>query len=429
MDIHVVQIGETIDSIAKIYGVSVQKLIIDNELTDPDKLVPGQTIVIIYPAKTYTVQEGDTLTEIADANGISLIQLIRNNAFLSERQNIYPGETLVISYNNNKGKVTTSGFAYPYINKNVLMKTLPYLTYLSIFNYTITRSGELISYYDDTELIQTTRDYGVAPLMLLTTLTAKGEPNIEAAYDILVNEELQDRYTKIILDLIKEKGYYGVNLSFQYLNTSNQVQYIKLLNKISKRAKLEGIPLFVTINPNKAFVGNELVYEKVDYTGINQASDNISFITFNWGYNFGPPIPVGSIYDLNNLIEYSLNYIENEKMSVGIPVLGYDWELPYVVGFSIAHALSLDSVINLARDVGAVIEFDEISQTPYIRYSEGVLGIQHLIWFIDARSINSLMNLVSDHGLLGTGIWNIMSYYPQMWLVINSQYEIENIEL
>lgn len=27
----------------------------------------------------------------------------------------------------------------------------------------------------------------------------------------------------------------------------------------------------------------------------------------------------------------------------------------------------------------------------------------------------------------GVGIWNIMFYFPQMWLVINSQYEIEKV--
>jgi spore germination protein len=429
MDIHVVQFGETIDTIAEQYGVSAQKIISDNELINPYRLVIGQTIVITYPEKTYTVQEGDTLISIADSNGISVIQLLRNNSFLSERTYIYPGETLVISYNNTKRKVTTSGFAYPYINKSLLVKTLPYLTYLSIFNYTITSTGELITYYDDLEIIQIAKDYGVAPLMLVTTLTAKGEPNIEAAYDILINEELQEQYIYTILGLVKSKGYYGVNLSFQYLNTSNQDQYINLFNKASEIANLAGIPLFITINPNKTFVGNELVYERVDLTRVNQDANSIAFVSFNWAYNYGPPIPIASINDIKDLIDYVLNYVRPETVNVGIPIFGYDWELPYVPGFTKASALSLNSIINLAVNIGAVIEFDEISQTPYIRYIESANGIQHIIWFIDARSINSLMNLVVDSGLQGTGIWNIMYYYAQMWLIINSQYEIESILL
>jgi len=427
MDIHIVIAGETIESIAEKYGVSAKKIILDNGVNDLDKLVPGQTIVIIYPQIIYIVQDGDTLQNIADANGISMIQLLRNNPFLTERDYIYPGETLVISYNNTMGKVSTCGFAYPYINKKTLFKTLPYLTYLSIFNYTVTRKGELITHYDDTELIQISKDYGVAPLMLITTLTPKGEPNIETTYDILSNEELQEQYINTIIDLIKSKGYYGANLSFQYLNITNQNQYTSLLKKVSQKAHSEGIPLFITINPNKAYTGNELVYEKVDFSDINQEANSIAFITFNWAYNFGPPIPIGSIQDIKDLLDYVADFVVPEKILVGLPVLGYNWELPYVVGFSKATALSLDSVINLARDIGAVIEFDELSQTPYIRYAEPPLGIQHIIWFIDARSVNSLMNLVSSNHLQGTGIWNVMEYYSQMWLIINSQYEIENV--
>lgn len=34
------------------------------------------------------------------------------------------------------------------------------------------------------------------------------------------------------------------------------------------------------------------------------------------------------------------------------------------------------------------------------------------------------MNLVAERGLVGTGIWSIMVYEPQLWLVIISQYDI-----
>lgn len=423
MDIHVVELGETIESIAELYGVSAQKIIQDNEINSYI-LVPGQTIVITYPVETYTVQEGDDLESIASSHGISVLHLIRNNLFLSERESLYPGENLVIRYDNTKGKVTTSGFAYPYINQSYLIKTLPYLTYLSIFNYTVTDRGEIITYYDDTEIIQTAKAYGAAPLMLITTLSATGQPDIEAAYDILTNEALQEQYISVILDLVKSKGYYGVNLSFQYLNSTNVNQYISLFNRVTHISNREGIPLFITINPNKTYVGNRLEYERVDISGINQEADSVAFLTFNWAYNFGPPVPIASIRDIEDLVDYALNYLSPESITVGFPVFGYDWELPYIVGFSRASAMSVESVINLAREISAIIEFDELSQTPYIRYIEANTGMQHLIWFIDARSIDALMNLVSEYELNGTGIWNIMTFYRQMWLVINTQYEI-----
>jgi spore germination protein len=86
MIIHVVLPGETMESIANQYGVAVERLILDNDIPNPNNLIVGQSILIAYPTITYTVQEGDTLKGIADAYDISVMQILRNNPFLSERE-------------------------------------------------------------------------------------------------------------------------------------------------------------------------------------------------------------------------------------------------------------------------------------------------------------------------------------------------------
>ncbi|WMJ86282.1 LysM peptidoglycan-binding domain-containing protein [Anaerocolumna sp. MB42-C2] len=94
MNIHVVQPTDTIESIAKYYGVTVTGLILNNALINPYDLVPGQTIVIVYPEQIYTVKEGDSLVNIAKTYSVPLIQLLRNNPYLSEREYIYPRENI-----------------------------------------------------------------------------------------------------------------------------------------------------------------------------------------------------------------------------------------------------------------------------------------------------------------------------------------------
>ncbi|MDF2540803.1 MAG: hypothetical protein K0S47_521 [Herbinix sp.] len=51
----------------------------------------------------------------------------------------------------------------------------------------------------------------------------------------------------------------------------------------------------------------------------------------------------------------------------------------------------------------------------------------HIVWFIDARSINVLLDLIKEEGLNGSGIWNTMTYHPQLWLLINSQFNVLKI--
>lgn len=171
MIIHVVQKGETISSIAEYYGVSIERLILENEIKNPNKLVDGETLVILYPEITYTIREGDTLKGIADYYGVTVMQLLQNNPFLSNRMYIYPGEAIVIKYKDDKiMKLSTDGYAYPFIDREILIKTLPFLTYLTIYSYTVTAEGEIFE-VDDEEIIQIAKEYGVAPIMMLTAAT------------------------------------------------------------------------------------------------------------------------------------------------------------------------------------------------------------------------------------------------------------------
>ncbi len=147
MTIHVVQPGETLNSISDLYNIPAARLIQDNGINNPDNLAIGQTIVIVHPESVYMVQAGDTLVSIAEKHNISLMELLRNNPYLSDREFIYPGETIVISYQTNKiGTIATSGYIFPYIDRDILKKTLPFLTYLTIFNYRVTSEGEIVGF-------------------------------------------------------------------------------------------------------------------------------------------------------------------------------------------------------------------------------------------------------------------------------------------
>ncbi len=429
MIIHVVRPEETIYSIAERYNVSVTKLIQDNGLIDPANLVIGQTIVIVYPEQIYIVQEGDSLISIADAYDINVMQLLRNNPFLSDREFIYPGEPIVISYKTTN-KIATNGYAYPFITKEILRKTLPFLTYLTIFNYRTVGAGEIIG-EDETEIIQIAKEYSVAPIMSLSTLTYQGMGDIEAVNSILNDPVMQDRHINNILNILTTKGYYGLNISIVHLNQENRQLYENYIIKLSDRLKQEGYFLFVTITP-RIFIGfNEVTFEKLDYSAFGQAANGILILSYGWGYSVGPPTATTPVYLVRDILDHVIPMITPEKIYIGLSTIGYDWELPYVIGISTGNSLNTDAAIILAGQVGAIIMYDENAEAPYYEYVDysSEIPTQHIVWFKDARSIEALVKLVPEYGIKGIGIWNIMHYFSQMWLVINTQYEIEKVLL
>lgn len=425
MNIHVVQPGDTLQSIAEMYGVSEETLINDNELINPNELVPGQTIVIVFPTLTYIVQQGDSLESISSMHGVSVMQLLRNNPSLANRQYIYPGEILVISYNTTR-EIMTYGYTYPFITEDVLRKTLPYLTFLSILNYRALDEGEVIAYYDDTEVIRIAKEYGTIPLIMITTVSERGIPDYEVAYKLLLNEEFQERQFSEILDIMKSKGYLGVNFVFNFMNTSNQFLYFDLIEKAVNRLGSEGYSVYVTINPNITNINGEISFERIDFSRISDFADSITFLQFIWSLNYGPPAPVSSAANLNSFVDYAIDYVPPEKFIIGKPIIAYDWILPYTPRNQAALTLTINSAIRLAIDVGAVINFDEESQTPFFEYTQTPIGspVNHIVWFIDARSFAALLSLINENNLNGAGVWNVMVYSPQLWLMINSQYNI-----
>lgn len=425
MIIHVVQSGETIYSIAESYGISAERLVQDNGLTNPNNLVVGQAIVIVYPRQTYTVQEGDTLESIADAYGVTQVQLLRNNPTLSESNILYPGETIVIDYYGEKiGEISPNGYAYPYINPDLLREILPYLTYLTLFTYGLTPEGDLIQ-IDDTEIIQLAKEYGVFPIMLISTALSVGEFSTELTHAILINKDVQNYLIDNIIANMKAKGYLGLYINFGFNLPEDSQAYVDFLTVLSQRLAEEGLEIVVALAPN---ITNQpgVIYEGHDYAGLGKATTAVLLMTYDWGYTLGPFTSVAPIYLMREIFDYSVTKIPPEKTYIGIPTYGYDWELEPRDGITIVHYMSNVSAINLAVEKGAVIQYDELSQAPFYYYVENVEGkyISHIVWFEDARSIDAKIKLVPEYGFRGISILYVMGKFPQLWLVINTQYEI-----
>ncbi len=89
---HKVKSGETLEKIAKNYGVSVQELIKANKNINPNKLRVGESLCIPQkiPAKAqdyaiYKVKKGDTLQSIAEKFGVDVQELKSFNNLKSEK--------------------------------------------------------------------------------------------------------------------------------------------------------------------------------------------------------------------------------------------------------------------------------------------------------------------------------------------------------
>ncbi|WP_395547713.1 MULTISPECIES: LysM peptidoglycan-binding domain-containing protein [unclassified Lacrimispora] len=427
MVIHVVQPGETIYSISEYYEIPVDRLILENGITNPENLAIGQTIVIVQPETLYTVQEGDTLESIAEQHGTTPMELLRNNPYLSDMEFIYAGETLVISYQTNRTRaIATMGYTFSYIDRSVLIKTLPFLTYLTIFNYRTTSEGEIISSADDTEIIQLAKAYGVAPMMFISTMTEEGIVSREVTYNIINNPTVQDRFINNALYILRSKGFYGINIYAENITNDNIDSIAEYLKRASSIFHSEGYKVLITITPATNVDIPGVNFEKLDYSKLSEFVDGIIFSSYDWARSYSYPSAIFPVNILRELMDYVVSIIPSEKIFLGVTALGYDWSLPYVPGATEAIIISNDRAVQIAAENDIPIQFNEAAQSSYFYYMD-VDGILHVVWFKDARSFDARAELVEEYNLQGLSIWTIMRFITQLWLIINTKYYIERI--
>ena len=429
MIIHVVKAGDTLTSIAEQYGVTPERITIENELPNPENLIIGQSIGIRIPDIVHTVMEGDTLFEVAQTYDVDANQILQNNPQIAAVQSLKPGDVLVITYAQEDviDSIMINGYAYPFIDKAVLRKTLPFLTYLSIFTYGFTAEGELVP-VEDEELIAIAKEFGVAPIMMLAPMDAKGAFNSEVAHNMFINPVGQATLIENIVTNMQAKGYRGLDIDFEFILPEDKEGFLNFITAVNTALDAVGLLTLVALAPKTSGEMTGLLYEAHDYPTIGAVADIVLLMTYEWGYTFGPPMATAPLNNVRKVLEYGVSVIDPDKILMGIPNYAYDWPLPFVKGEIAAESLGNQEAIERAVRFGVTtIQFDETAQVPYYIYRTPE-GIEHIVWFDDVRSMDAKFRVIPELGLIGAGVWQIMKFFPGLWLVVDSLFIVEKDE-
>ena len=372
----------------------------------------------------YVVKEGDTVNSIAAAVGASAEQIIFDNQLIYPYQLAIGQALLILTGENNKTmEIRSNGYAYPFISRWVLDNTLPYLSELSIFSYGFTTEGELIPpILDDEWMIERALNTSTLPILTLTPFGADGNFDNTLISAVVNDLESRDRLIENLLVTMQEKSYGGLDIDFEFIRAEDRDTFTEFVRVCAERMHQAGFQVSVALAPKTSAMQKGLLYEGKDYRALGEAADHVLVMTYEWGYTYGPPMAVAPLNMVRNVLEYAITEIPPEKISMGIPNYGYDWELPYERGITRAKTIGNIEAVRIAISRGAQIKFDEVAMTPYFNYDSG--GMTHEVWFEDARSIQAKYNLIKELKLRGPGFWQIMQLFRTNWLLLDYNFYI-----
>ncbi len=394
----------------------------------------------------YVVQRGDTVDSIAEGYGVSVETIIRNN------QIVYPyelalGQALFIDLGTRQPyrSLRSTGYAYPYINETVLADTLPYLSELAIFSYGFTTAGELLPpALPDDWMIAMALQNGTAPILTLTPLDEQGRFSNYLIHNVVQNQEAVNLLIDNLLTVMTERGYQGVDIDFEYILAEDRDAFTDFVWQVAERMRANGYHTSVALAPKTSADQKGVLYEGKDYRALGEAADHVLLMTYEWGYTYGPPMAVAPLNQVRRVVEYAVTEIPPQKIDLGIPNYGYDWPLPFVRGETMATSIGNIQAVRIAIEQDAPIQFADVAQSPFFTYlqagnnapqsggggntiavPEDIAVVEHEVWFEDVRSLQGKFDLIREFELGGCGYWQIMRWFAANWELLYKNFFIE----
>jgi len=353
----------------------------------------------------YVVKPGDTLWQLSVDYRISLQSIIITNDLYYPNQ-LIEGQALVMPKNDlskHKPVIDVNGYLY-FLGRqsiSIVEEYGRYLTYLTPFSYLIEDDGSL-RLIEDNPALDTAFEQSVYPMMCITN-SITSELGQNSIHDVLSNSAIVLNLINNIISIAREKGYNGLNIYFVGIDLDDRELFNQFLELITDRLHSEGFFVSTTIAPKTSATQVNLLYEAYDYPAHGSIVDFVIIRTYDWGYALGPPRPISPVNEIRKVLDYAVSVIPNKKIFFGFQIYGRDWLISHVPGQE-AETISCQEALNRAIMYETVIQYDTASQAPFYRYTDE-MGRRHEVWFEDARITQAKFDIVKEYDLRGISYW------------------------
>lgn len=281
-----------------------------------------------------------------------------------------------------------------------------YLNVVSADVFAVTPSGG-ISGDIPGEVVTHGNANGMATWACVTNFTTDFDPGL-AHRTIVYN-----RATVIadLLTLAEQGGFAGVNIDFEGMYPADRDAFSSFVSDLA--AALHGARLTLAVSaPAKTADDPDDTWSwPFDYASIGADADYVQLMTYDQHGPWSEPGPVAGADWVEDCLGFAATLIAPDKLLVGLPAYGYDWDLADPAGHT---SFSWKDVPALIASSGATPRWDAASSSPYLTYTDAAHH-EHVAWFENAASITAKTGLVVDLDLAGLSMWSLGQEDPAFW--------------
>lgn len=245
---------------------------------------------------------------------------------------------------------------------------------------------------------------------------------------LLLDVEAQKRALEALLVQARQYKFSGYQFDFENIAWTDRDAFSAFARRTAEALHAAGFQLSIAVVPNEPGHAGRGAFSKwmweywrgvYDLKALGDCMDFVSLMTYDQHTRWTTPGPVaGWDWTLAHL-DYALQFIPKEKLSLGIPLYGYHWFAGNpVVGTEERSNISADYIdadesIPLAKQYGATIQWDAQDHEAFYWFYRDQM--REWVWMPDARAFHDRYDLTRRRSLMGFSAWVLGAEDPAVW--------------
>lgn len=290
--------------------------------------------------------------------------------------------------------------------------------------YSVDGNG-LVAGAPNPEVMQVAQQQHV-PVMPIITSTGKA-----AFHALLLSPDAKKTMIDSLVQQAKLYGYSGIQFDFEDISWTDRDALSALVKEAADALHAAGLKLSIATVPNApgypgAGAFARWIYSDwrgaYDLKAIAQSVDLVCLMTYDQHTRWTTPGPVaGWQWTMDNL-NYALQFVPPQKLSLGIPLYGYHWYTgnPIVKDEErpnpTADYISEPDAALLAKEYGGTPQWDALDHTEWFYINRDQM--REWVFYTDAHTFEDRYKLVQDRGLEGFCSWVLGNEDPEIWKLL-----------
>jgi len=221
---------------------------------------------------------------------------------------------------------------------------------------------------------------------------------------IVGNAALREKHAEALTQLVVQNAFAGIDIDYESRKSDSRDAFSAFVQLLGSKLHSANKKLSVTVSAKTSDSDNWSGPAGEDYRAIGAAADFVKIMAYDNHWNGSAAGPIAPLQWLDNIATYAESTMPAQKIIIGLPWYGYDWQ-----GTS-ATDLVYTEAIALAQRAGAQIAHDANGEATF-NYNG------RTVFFQDAASYSKKLDLlVQKHPRIGGfAHWRAGGEDPAMW--------------